>query len=251
MTLTLHCWELYTRKRRQRRRLKIDDSIQRLIHRLWMRQGPCQEPLPSLREKQDHRFCEQRLGHIRMMQLPAYDPIDPRYYDEKDLRTEVERIFSWCADCRLCNKFCGSFPKMFEAVDGYCTDEKYAEVDLKKFTVEDVKTVVNLCFQCKLCDIMRLAFEDGADRLEAFPWEYLYRDQDPGNRPHAGENRCRWRSRPGSSSSELFARRGRRRRTPPLPTSTFHLASCARQRWGRSALCVVSMDVRRLGSPMG
>ena len=67
-----------------------------------------------------------------------------------------------------------------------------------------------------------------------------------------GRNRCRWRSRPGSSSSKLFARRrGRRRRTPPLPTSTFHLASCARQRWGSSALCVVSMDVRRLGSPMG
>ncbi len=34
---------------------------------------------------------------------------------------------------------------------------------------------------------LRLAFEDGADRLEAFPWEYLYRDQDPGSRPDAGE----------------------------------------------------------------
>ena len=33
-----------------------------------------------------------------MSQPPAYDPTDPRYYDEKDLRSEVERIFGLCAD---------------------------------------------------------------------------------------------------------------------------------------------------------
>ncbi|MGE0820980.1 MAG: heterodisulfide reductase-related iron-sulfur binding cluster [Candidatus Binatia bacterium] len=88
-----------------------------------------------------------------MTNTPAYDPIDHRYWDEKDLRSEVERIFQLCADCRLCNKFCGSFPKLFDAVDSYCTDEKYAEVDIKKFTAEDVKEVVAMCFQCKLCEI--------------------------------------------------------------------------------------------------
>jgi len=84
---------------------------------------------------------------------PAYDPTDKRYFDEKDLRFEVERIFSLCADCRLCVKLCGSFPKMFDAVDSYCTEEKYAEVDTKKLKTEDVKEVVDLCFQCKLCYI--------------------------------------------------------------------------------------------------
>jgi glycerol-3-phosphate dehydrogenase subunit C len=84
---------------------------------------------------------------------PAYDPTDPRYYDEKDLRSEVERIFGLCADCRMCVKFCGSFPKMFNAVDDYCTEGKYAEVDTKKFKSEDLKQVVDLCFQCKLCYI--------------------------------------------------------------------------------------------------
>jgi glycerol-3-phosphate dehydrogenase subunit C len=84
---------------------------------------------------------------------PAYDPTDPRYYDEKDLRSEVERIFGLCADCRMCVKFCGSFPKMFDAVDDYCTEGKYAEVDTKKFKTEDLKQVVDLCFQCKLCYI--------------------------------------------------------------------------------------------------
>jgi glycerol-3-phosphate dehydrogenase subunit C len=84
---------------------------------------------------------------------PAYNPTDPRYYDEKDLRSEVERVFSLCADCRMCVKFCGSFPKLFDAIDSYCTEEKYAEVDAKKLKAEDVNEVVDLCFQCKLCYI--------------------------------------------------------------------------------------------------
>ena len=36
-----------------------------------------------------------------MSNNPAYNPTDPRYYDQKDLRKEVERIFSLCADCRM------------------------------------------------------------------------------------------------------------------------------------------------------
>jgi glycerol-3-phosphate dehydrogenase subunit C len=84
---------------------------------------------------------------------PAYDPTDPRYYDQKDLRCEVERIFSLCADCRMCVKYCGSFPTMFDAIDDYCTEGKYAEVDTKKLKTEDVSKVVDLCFQCKLCYI--------------------------------------------------------------------------------------------------
>ena len=88
-----------------------------------------------------------------MTNNPAYDPTDTRYFDEKDLRSEVERIFSLCADCRLCVKFCGSFPKMFDAIDTYCTEEKYSEVDTKKLKTEDVKQVIDLCFQCKLCYI--------------------------------------------------------------------------------------------------
>ena len=86
-----------------------------------------------------------------MSNNPAYDPTDPRYYDKKDLRSEAERIFGVCADCRLCVRYCGSFPKLFDAIDTYCTDEKYAEVDTKKLKAKDVKEVVDLCFQCKLC----------------------------------------------------------------------------------------------------
>jgi glycerol-3-phosphate dehydrogenase subunit C len=88
-----------------------------------------------------------------MSKTPAYNPIDPRYFDKQDLRSEVERIFGLCADCRLCVKFCGSFPTMFDAIDSYCTEEKYSEVDTKKLKSEDVNKVVDLCFQCKLCYI--------------------------------------------------------------------------------------------------
>jgi len=88
-----------------------------------------------------------------MSDLPAYDPTDTRYYDEKDLRAESERIFSLCADCRMCVKFCGSFPKLFNAIDDYCVEGKYADVDTKKLKAEDVRAVVDDCFQCKLCYI--------------------------------------------------------------------------------------------------
>ena len=42
---------------------------------------------------------------------------------------------------------------MFGAIDDYCTEGKYAEVDTKKLKTEDLKQIVDLCFQCKLCYI--------------------------------------------------------------------------------------------------
>jgi glycerol-3-phosphate dehydrogenase subunit C len=88
-----------------------------------------------------------------MANQPAYDPTDPRYFDAKDLRSEVERVFSLCADCRMCVKYCGSFPKLFDAIDDYCVEGKYADVNTKNLKPADIDTVVDLCFQCKLCYI--------------------------------------------------------------------------------------------------
>ncbi len=42
---------------------------------------------------------------------------DPRFWDGGDLRSEIDRVFDVCAGCRLCFKFCGSFPKLFEMLD--------------------------------------------------------------------------------------------------------------------------------------
>jgi len=104
-----------------------------------------------------------------MKNQPAYDPIDPRYYDEKDFRAESERIFSVCADCRLCVKFCGSFPRLFNAIDDYCTDEKYSEVDTKKLKSDDVGKIIDDCFQCKLCYIKCPYTPDDHDWAVDFP----------------------------------------------------------------------------------
>lgn len=43
---------------------------------------------------------------------------DPQFWDTTHLRQEVDRIFDVCHSCRLCFKFCGSFPTLFEMIDG-------------------------------------------------------------------------------------------------------------------------------------
>jgi len=43
---------------------------------------------------------------------------DPRFWDAADLRGEIDRIFDICQGCRLCFKFCGSFPTLFDLIDG-------------------------------------------------------------------------------------------------------------------------------------
>ncbi|MDX2170305.1 MAG: 4Fe-4S dicluster domain-containing protein, partial [Deltaproteobacteria bacterium] len=43
---------------------------------------------------------------------------DPRFWDAQDLRREADRIFDICWGCRLCFKFCSSFPTLFDLIDG-------------------------------------------------------------------------------------------------------------------------------------
>lgn len=42
----------------------------------------------------------------------------PKFWDPEHLRQEADRIFDICWGCRLCFKFCGSFPTLFELIDG-------------------------------------------------------------------------------------------------------------------------------------
>ena len=46
-----------------------------------------------------------------------YDPKHPQYTDEADVRSELTRVFDLCHGCRLCFKFCTSFPTLFEMID--------------------------------------------------------------------------------------------------------------------------------------
>jgi Fe-S oxidoreductase len=75
----------------------------------------------------------------------TYDPFHPSYFDEADLREEMVRVYDLCHGCRLCFKFCDSFPTMFEAID------RHDDQDSAKMTVAEQDQVVDECFNCKLC----------------------------------------------------------------------------------------------------
>ena len=75
----------------------------------------------------------------------TYDPFHPKYFDDSDLREEMTRVFDLCHGCRLCFKFCDSFPIMFAAVD------QHDDQDTAKMTRAEQDAVVDGCWQCKLC----------------------------------------------------------------------------------------------------
>ncbi len=75
----------------------------------------------------------------------TYDPYAPAYLDEADLREEMTRVFDLCHGCRLCFKFCTSFPTLFAAID------QHDDQDVAKLTRVEQDRVVDECFGCKLC----------------------------------------------------------------------------------------------------
>jgi Fe-S oxidoreductase len=75
----------------------------------------------------------------------TYDPKDPVYFDEADVREELTRVYDLCHGCRLCFKFCTSFPTLFEMID------KHDDQDAGRLTPAEQDQVVDECFQCKLC----------------------------------------------------------------------------------------------------
>jgi Fe-S oxidoreductase len=75
----------------------------------------------------------------------TYDPKHPLYFDEADVREELTRVYDLCHGCRLCFKFCTSFPTLFEMID------KHEDQDAGRLTPAEQDQVVDECFQCKLC----------------------------------------------------------------------------------------------------
>ena len=76
-----------------------------------------------------------------------YDPKHPKYLDEADVRDELTRVYDLCHGCRLCFKFCTSFPTLFEMIDAH--DDQ----DAGRLSPAQQDQVVDECFQCKLCYI--------------------------------------------------------------------------------------------------
>ena len=75
----------------------------------------------------------------------TYDPKNPLYLDEADVREELTRVYDICHGCRLCFKFCSSFPTLFDYVDAH--DDQ----DAGRLTPAQQDQVADECFQCKLC----------------------------------------------------------------------------------------------------
>lgn len=75
----------------------------------------------------------------------AYDPAEPHYWEPASLAKELDRTFEICHGCRMCFKYCPSFPSLFAAIDGH------ANGDVRLLTEADKSKVVGECYQCKLC----------------------------------------------------------------------------------------------------
>lgn len=81
----------------------------------------------------------------------SYDPGEPKYWDEQGLDQEVRRAFEICHGCRMCFKYCDSFPRLFDLIDKHEGDQPGAAVHA--LGDESVDAVMNDCFQCKLCEV--------------------------------------------------------------------------------------------------
>jgi len=77
----------------------------------------------------------------------SYDPAEEKYWDPKGLAAELERVFEVCHGCRLCFKFCDTFPDLFSLIDSQHNG------DVRQITSAETDRVLDTCFQCKLCEV--------------------------------------------------------------------------------------------------
>jgi len=77
----------------------------------------------------------------------TYDPEDALYWDAAALNAEIERTFEICHGCRMCFKYCDSFPSLFSFID-----DRH-DGDVRKITDAETAQVMDECFQCKLCEV--------------------------------------------------------------------------------------------------
>ncbi|MBX7097130.1 MAG: 4Fe-4S dicluster domain-containing protein [Myxococcaceae bacterium] len=78
----------------------------------------------------------------------SYDPAEAKYWEPEALKKELERAFELCHGCRMCFKYCDSFPTLFSLID----DAAHGG-DVTKLTAGETRQVMDHCFQCKLCEV--------------------------------------------------------------------------------------------------
>jgi glycerol-3-phosphate dehydrogenase subunit C len=68
------------------------------------------------------------------------------FWKQDSVDTELRRIYDICSGCRRCLPLCPSFKVLFDRLDVDAVDG-----DVERLPVADVRDVVDLCYQCKLC----------------------------------------------------------------------------------------------------
>ncbi len=77
----------------------------------------------------------------------SYDPNEGKYWNQAGLAAEITRVFEVCSGCRLCFKYCDTFPSLFRMIDG----ERGG--DVRKIGAQEAGGILDTCFQCKLCEV--------------------------------------------------------------------------------------------------
>ena len=77
----------------------------------------------------------------------SYDPAEEKYWDPAALEKEIQRTFEICHGCRLCFKYCDSFPNLFSIIDNKHNG------DVREIRAMETAQVMDACFQCKLCEV--------------------------------------------------------------------------------------------------
>jgi Fe-S oxidoreductase len=110
----------------------------------------------------------------------SYDPTDPKYWQPELLEKEVIRAFEICHGCRMCFKYCDSFPTLFSLID-----DKH-DGDVTRLSHAEKRQVMDACFQCKLCEVQcPYTPRDKHEFQLDFPklvhrWAALHQSHEPG-----------------------------------------------------------------------
>ncbi|MGH9323921.1 MAG: heterodisulfide reductase-related iron-sulfur binding cluster [Vicinamibacteria bacterium] len=125
----------------------------------------------------------------------SYDPEEPKYWDPKALEGEIRRTFEICHGCRMCFKYCDSFPTLFDLLD------RTHDGDVRKIDGEETDRILGACFQCKLCEIQcPYTPRDGHEFQLDFP-RLVHRHQAVKRRKTRARLRDRLLSRPDSAAA--------------------------------------------------
>jgi len=77
----------------------------------------------------------------------SYDPSEDVYWQPEALEKEVQRAFEICHGCRMCFKYCDSFPNLFSFID-----DRH-DGNVRRIEKTETDSVMDACFQCKLCEV--------------------------------------------------------------------------------------------------